>query len=1146
MWKITLLKRAALVLTVSALTFTWTQSGRTQGVACEPARGIDPLDVINQGVKHNVWILLDTSRSMTFDWFGNMVVSPPNESRLDTAKDVLSDLIMTTLVDPNTDEPYVNWGFINFGSNNASTLGQPELCELPTVWDSVGADVTYETGPGSTTTVHMCDGLNWDNYEVPPGCLAPDNRQAIIDKLMAVQGSGGTPNGIALHQLAERLVGDGLVDNRFDGQRNFIILVTDGDDTCECDASFWDDGVDAWDAVTPRYLRSESTTSVPTHLAASYDATTHNDCPGTTYWNDESCFQQQNEYDRQGWNAGIKAKETYRILNSGAGGENWTAEAEAGSVFVIGLGMNEESKRRTNHLAWEASGAVYGNPTAEPALFASNADELKQKLLDIFAKLGVPETKANLGTTVVGSVKELIPKIPGLRVRDPDNPTVTREVVADDLLGDVAGEDLDDITFARRLRSQLRNNVMFHAGFELPGFKGHLKAYNVYTVSDFENDNGIREPDFQTDFFNNDPDFNSCDEPGCFWDAGALLESRYAFDRTILFNRKDDAPGTEPLEFCHVNAPGCYETTVTAADLGLTAEDVLFYGLNSLDDAVELIVRAVRGEYLSVHPDTLNYYRPGWEGGGLNFSDHIVDDLGNYHGVWKLWDPIGVGATVVQAPPRSVDMNPPHMHAFEYGNANFPDGFYWQNFNRETIVYLPTNGGMIHAFRASNGQELFAYIPADVLGAYEGTEIEGSRNTLKDFVKLLVTESNGIFNHLYLLSSAAAVEDVFLSSNYGWDDWWHTALTFGRGKGGKFVTGLDVTLPGLTWDGTLWNTARLEVGYDPLPLLMFTVGNRQGITGDGELDGLGETWSVPVIGNMEDGQWVAFFGAGYGCEDLSTMEGHYLYMIRMEDGEVYQLYRVPNDPAAPIPWNGIVATPTLYNPHQLEPADPADYVTRIYFGDVQGKIYKIDVVPGAAPDPVDITPWYELGTDQPIATSLAIYRDNADVLVFAGTGGDYRVDSTFQIAALQQLGGADDAVLLWTYDLPDGERVISNPVVGGQTIFFAGTSTAFDMAACRLRFYSTLYGVHVSTGLGTFDMDPTTGGDQDTMGLGEGKTTGMFFRDGQLYVSRSGAIGVEGDTLILGDPGPRNMNEMVPGFSGTVQVLVRGFRMSPF
>jgi hypothetical protein len=172
-----------------------------------------------------------------------------------------------------------------------------------------------------------------------------------------------------------------------------------------------------------------------------------------------------------------------------------------------------------------------------------------------------------------------------------------------------------------------------------------------------------------------------------------------------------------------------------------------------------------------------------------------------------------------------------------------------------------------------------------------------------------------------------------------------------------------------------------------------------------------------------------------------------------------------------------------------------------------------------------------------------------DVLVFAGTGGDYRVDSTFMLAAVKDAAGtAPQGTQLWGehYLLPNGERVVVPPVVGGETIFFTGTSSELDTDECRVRFYSSIYGVHVSTGLGTFDMDPNTSGEQESMNLGEGKVAGMFFRDNQLYVSRSGGIGVEGDTLVIGDDGPQNMNDMVPSFGGTVQILVRGFRMSPF
>ena len=73
------------------------------------------------------------------------------------------------------------------------------------------------------------------------------------------------------------------------------------------------------------------------------------------------------------------------------------------------------------------------------------------------------------------------------------------------------------------------------------------------------------------------------------------------------------------------------------------------------------------------------------------------------------------------------------------------------------MIYLPTNGGMVHAFRGDNGAEVFAYIPADVLGDWQTGEVASSRSTLKDLVRLIVQENNGIQNHKFLLSASVNV-----------------------------------------------------------------------------------------------------------------------------------------------------------------------------------------------------------------------------------------------------------------------------------------------------------------------------------------------------------------------------------------------------
>ena len=39
--------------------------------------------------------------------------------------------------------------------------------------------------------------------------------------------------------------------------------------------------------------------------------------------------------------------------------------------------------------------------------------------------------------------------------------------------------------------------------------------------------------------------------------------------------------------------------------------------------------------------------------------------------------------------------------------------------NRKEIVYAGANNGILHAFEASNGEELWGYIPPNVLGNFE-------------------------------------------------------------------------------------------------------------------------------------------------------------------------------------------------------------------------------------------------------------------------------------------------------------------------------------------------------------------------------------------------------------------------------------------
>ena len=98
---------------------------------------------------------------------------------------------------------------------------------------------------------------------------------------------------------------------------------------------------------------------------------------------------------------------------------------------------------------------------------------------------------------------------------------------------------------------------------------------------------------------------------------------------------------------------------------------------------------------------------------------------------------------MVANPPRSPDFDPPLAHAAEYGvgGSVAGDGFFWDHFNRKTIVYYTSNFGMLQGFEGETGKEVVAFIPDDIVGLAL-TEVPGSRDTLKDIVKNIVTTAS--------------------------------------------------------------------------------------------------------------------------------------------------------------------------------------------------------------------------------------------------------------------------------------------------------------------------------------------------------------------------------------------------------------------
>ena len=204
-----------------------------------------------------------------------------------------------------------------------------------------------------------------------------------------------------------------------------------------------------------------------------------------------------------------------------------------------------------------------------------------------------------------------------------------------------------------------------------------------------------------------------------YWEAGDLLAQRPASDRRIY-----TAVGTS-----------VYALDVENADM--LRDDL---GIADPVEAAEVIAWT-RGNDLEGYRDRKND--------------------------WKLGDIIDSAPVVVGAPT---------VFSRDMTLQDFVDAYS----DREKTIYVGANDGMLHAFQASDGREMWAFVPEYVLPQ------------LKDL-------ADSTYCHRFTVDLTPAVHDVRV------DGTWRTALVGGAGQGGPHYFALDVTSP--TAPSPLWQTA---------------------------------------------------------------------------------------------------------------------------------------------------------------------------------------------------------------------------------------------------------------------------------------------------------------------------------------------------
>ncbi len=335
---------------------------------------------------------------------------------------------------------------------------------------------------------------------------------------------------------------------------------------------------------------------------------------------------------------------------------------------------------------------------------------------------------------------------------------------------------------------------------------------------------------------------------------------------------------------------------------------------------------------MSINPETsspdargaerVNYIRGVDTGEGTIFRNrsHILGDIGHS-------DPQYVGV-------------PPFFYPFD-DYASFARG----NANRPAVIYVGANDGMLHAFRESDGVELFAYVPNEV-------------------IHKLPKLTSRYYGHDFYVDGSPSYGDVQISGN------WKSVLISGLRGGGQGIFALDITDPeNFGTSNVLWE-----------------------FTDEDDAD-LGFYFGDPQIKKMANGKWAAIFTSGYNNTvadgAVSSSGKQYLYVLFIEDGingwspSDYRKIEIPGA-------NGL-SSPAVAD---VDGDNLADFV---YVGDLDGNMWKIDVTSSTASswsvafsgEPLFIAQ-DEAGTRQPITTRPAIMRHplsiREGVMVLFGTG----------------------------------------------------------------------------------------------------------------------------------------------------------------
>jgi hypothetical protein len=557
-------------------------------------------------------------------------------------------------------------------------------------------------------------------------------------------------------------------------------------------------------------------------------------------------------------------------------------------------------------------------------------------------------------------------------------------------------------------------------------------------------------------------------------------------------------------------------------------------------------------------PAARNIYTVMPDGEVVSFSAASAATLAQY---LATFDPVGliefvrahpIGAIVSSTP---AVLGPP--------SAGWPpDGeyprFVARHEGRRALVFVGANDGMLHAFDARSGLEVWAMIPFNLLPRLQA-----------------LRDGQGLDRFASFVDASPRLADVRVDHDGDGRTEWRTHLYVGQGAGGTFYQAFDVTLDGMAAAGvtaTADESTALAYFADPARIRFAWAFPRYaafdyrlhdaeaGVFGDlsaappyGATDlelSVGQTWSTPVVaraGSATAG-YAVLTGSGFLPHSLeqaswrkhgSVRAGTTFYVLEAATGTPLDTVQVPSDGLAEAvdDCGAIGDCRHLRNALQADAVGvggaPATFITGVYVGDLDGHVWRVDVTADdGMPRIRGATRVYSAGPTHPLFGAIALVEVDGVRHLFFGSGSDL-LPARGEGTSHRLFGVVDGGTARFEYDLAasrngaGGEGVTSAPAVAGDVVYFTTTTQSAAGACARPDVH--LYAFTFAGGA-AYDAD----GDgrvregespRAVVLAGAGRATAPFVADRHLYFGSGMGVSVLGDpegfNEVTGEPGLR-------------------------